>query len=152
MKQNHNLLVTGLSLVLVLTLLAGSVQGQMRVDTFYNGPIGDSGLSYPECQYECVWPDDERLSSPYWTFHEYDAICAYDGMVYGSLCRRLDRWYLDTVQVCDTLDITGEALPWDCGPYPADLSGYKYLAVRCRDTTIYAKRVKKTKTEWVIPE
>ena len=143
--------------------MCGSVQGQcppveIVIDTATDcrlvRGIGWSGQGPVEWNYA-----SDTLFIPACTKHDADYWnCVLDsiGVNWGTLKslmhhRRLDRWYLDTVQVCDTVKV-----PTEIGPnyeWWADLLGEHsfILIVKCRDTTIYAKRMKTTNVEWIIP-
>lgn len=140
-----------LFVIAVLALTCGSVQGQcyqiggpyiQQPDSL--GPVILEGFNY----------SDTRITdSDYWFFCE-NQLRFYPSRweTSGKLYRRLDRWYLDTVQVCDTVNVTVSLQilleGFDIGERYIPSIAYQVI---CRDTTIYAKRVKKTETKWVIP-
>lgn len=113
-------------ILLLLVLMCGSVQGQESSSRCYGWGI--------------IYDHD------YWNHDDYSFV---DSIHHT---RRFDRWYPDTVQVCDTLDYTETARREGL------LSGLlldpncRMLSVTCRDTTIYAKRIPETETKWVIPK
>lgn len=157
--------------LLLILLLAGSVQGQIivNVDTtkLSINDITDGGLHWsiggdigrPNDSLVVMrsgyFGDDKRIGDDeYWYFEWSGMACAVlhasgTSCNDGTLHRRLDRWYLDTVQVCDTV-MTETAHADHSGKYSYET--HYSVIVTCRDTTIYAKRVKKTETKWVIPE
>lgn len=161
-----------LAKLLVLVLMCGSVQGQVPCGDYvftFEKPPGSTMLADGR---PVDWRTDERVcDTAYW----------YYNVSVSYLHRRLDRWYkkpvLDTVWIglpcskpCDRIEGFRDCECYTVTVDSDDTCNYRVGAnlrhildnvtlsdkwevkTKPNDSTVYAKRVKKIETKWVIPE